>query len=213
MALIYVTTISPTKPEILADWLPGQAWFAGEIEKIDPIAAYRFDDPEGEVGIETHLVTAGDGAVYQVPLTYRGSELEGGEDFLLCTMEHDVLGRRWIYDALGDPVYRAAIAAAIAQGGIEAEQFFTTSPDIEAVKEETTTKVRGSGSPGASIPELWAATVRDEGAASIAETDFATLTVVRKLEPTYAGVPGGEVLRGTWPGQESPVVLATLTAQ
>jgi hypothetical protein len=44
------------------------------------VSAYRFDDPAGEVGIETLLVRRGAGPVLQVPLTYRGAPLAGAED-------------------------------------------------------------------------------------------------------------------------------------
>ena len=212
MALIYVTTLSPTKSEIIAGWLPQQPWFAGDATQVELIAAYRFDDPEGDVGIESHLVTAGDGTIYHVPLTYRGAALDGGEDFLLGTIEHGVLGKRWITDALGDPVYRSVVAQAIATGGTEAEQFFTTGAEVDAVKEDTATKVSGSGSPDAAVPELWAATVRNEGPVTLAETDLATLTVVRALHLDSVEPPRAQLLRGTWPGQETPVLLAALTA-
>ncbi|MGO1539828.1 MAG: CG0192-related protein [Leucobacter sp.] len=212
MALIYATTLSPTKPEMIAEWLPRQPWFTGNATRIDPIAAYRFDDPDGDVGMESHLVTAGDDTVYQVPLTYRGAELTGGEAFLLGTIEHGVLGKRWIYDAIGDPVYRTALATAIAQGGTEAEHFVVDSPGAEAVKTETTTHVKGSGSPDAPVPVLSAVTIHQEGPVTIAETDLATLTVVRVLHTGPVEPPRAGLLRGTWPGQESHVLLAALTA-
>jgi hypothetical protein len=62
--------ITPTKPELLATWLPTQPWF-GDASALRLVGAYRFDDPDGAVGMETHLVRAGDGPVLQVPLTYR----------------------------------------------------------------------------------------------------------------------------------------------
>ncbi|MEE3920756.1 hypothetical protein V2I01_28660 [Micromonospora sp. BRA006-A] len=37
--------------------MPGRQWFAGEAgAPVSRVAAYRFDDPAGEVGIETLLV-------------------------------------------------------------------------------------------------------------------------------------------------------------
>ena len=104
MALLHRATIRPTKAELLADWVPTQPW--GEPE-IGLVGAYRFDDPQGEVGIETHVLSTPDGHLLHVPLTYRGAPLDGAEQFLICTMEHSVLGQRWIYDATGDPVYAA----------------------------------------------------------------------------------------------------------
>ena len=51
MALIHRATIRPTKLELLTDWVPSQPW--GE-PVLDLVGAFRFDDPDGEVGIETH---------------------------------------------------------------------------------------------------------------------------------------------------------------
>ena len=51
--------------------------------------------------------------VYQVPLTYRGAPLEGGQHALVGTMEHSVLGRRWVYDGPHDPVYAAQLLALV----------------------------------------------------------------------------------------------------
>lgn len=212
MALIYTTTLSPTKSEIIARWLPSRPWFSGDATDIDLVAAYRFDDPDGDVGMESHLVATSDGMVFHVPLTYRGAALEGADDFLLGTIDHGVLGKRWFYDALGDPVYRNALATAIAQGGVEAEHFVTSDPDIAPVQEPTTTHVKGSGSPDAEVPELWTASVRDEGPVTVAETDLATLTVVRALHLDTVEPPRAQVLQGTWPGQQTPVLLAALTA-
>src|SRR3954451_22866156 len=110
MALIHRATIRPTKAELLADWVPTQPWGEREFELV---GAYRFDDPDGEVGIETHVLASPDGDLLQVPLTYRGAPLAGAERFLVCTMEHSVLGPRWIYDAVGDPVYAAVLASVL----------------------------------------------------------------------------------------------------
>jgi hypothetical protein len=41
---------------------------------------------------------AAHGRAYLVPMTYRGSPLEGGEAALIGTSQHGVLGPRWIYD-------------------------------------------------------------------------------------------------------------------
>lgn len=56
-----------------------------------------------------------------MPLTYRGAPLPGAEPWLVGTMEHSVLGRRWVYDGCGDPVHVAALVATILAGGIQAK--------------------------------------------------------------------------------------------
>ncbi|GAB2473409.1 CG0192-related protein [Xylanimonas ulmi] len=121
MAILHQATLTPTKPSLIAAWLPGQPWFDGDAPLVvTPVGAYRFDDAAGEVGIESHLVEAG-GRTVHVPLTYRGAELDGAEAFLVGTMEHSVLGTRWVYDAAGDPVYRAELVRVIAEADTQAE--------------------------------------------------------------------------------------------
>src|ERR687893_260389 len=111
VAVIHRAQIVPSKAELIAGWLPSQSWWSGSPAPLDVVGAYRFDDPAGEVGIETHLLRTADGAVLQVPLTYRGAPLAGAERHLVGTMEHSHLGRRWVYDGCGDPVYVGALAA------------------------------------------------------------------------------------------------------
>src|SRR4051812_27246948 len=121
MALLHRTTLRPTKLELLSVWLPTRHWFQGDGEVVR-VTGFRFDDPAGAVGVETMLVRCGDGPVHQVPLTYRGAPLAGGDDFLVGTAEHGALGSRWVYDACGDPVYAAALARAISTDGGQAEE-------------------------------------------------------------------------------------------
>ncbi|MEV7397936.1 hypothetical protein [Aeromicrobium sp. NPDC092404] len=177
--------ISPTKPELLATWVPAQPWFTGDAADLQHLGAYRFDDPAGEVGIETHLVRAGDGPVLQVPWTYRGAPLDGAEQFLVGTMDHTVLGQRWIYDAIGDPVYQAVLATTILTGGSQAE-LVRELADGSSTIVEPSVRVTGSGAGSPTAP--------------------VDLEVVRVL----GGTPpeGDETLTGTWAEAPDPVVLA-----
>ncbi|MER7985313.1 1,4-alpha-glucan branching protein [Streptomyces noursei] len=114
MAVIHHTTLKPTKLEVLTDWLPGQPWFRGDHRspQLTKAGGFRLDDPQGEVGIECLVVTDRSGAVprsYFVPLTYRGAPLDGAEQALVGTMQHGVLGQRWIYDGAHDPVFAAEL--------------------------------------------------------------------------------------------------------
>ena len=214
MALIYDTTMHPTKFEMLAAWLPQQPWFTGDVAQLEALGAYRFDDPEGEVGMEGHLVTAGDGKVYHVPVTYRGAAFEGGEEFLLDTSAHGVLGTRWISDAIGDPVYRDVLARVIAEGGRQVEEVGVNEAG-EQYERQVLTRVRGSGEPGGIAPAFTDATVVDDGVASVARNGAAQLSVLRVLDTSGQGPEEREAsltLRATWPGQVLPVVVATLTA-
>jgi hypothetical protein len=182
MALLYRAELKPSKLELVEAWLPGRSWFEGPAGTgLERVAAYRFDDPAGEVGIETMLVRFGAGPVHQVPLTYRGAPLDGAGDWLIGTMEHGVLGRRWVYDALGDPVYLAALAGAFA-GVPQAEEYF---------------EVDGRREVRAANMAITASGALPEGAEA---------TVVRRLGDGSA--PTGATLTGTWQGQPDPVLLA-----
>lgn len=111
MAIIHRDgNITPTKRELAAAWLDRQGLGAGDVEML---GAYRFDDPAGEVGIEGHLVRRA-GEMFHLPMTYRGAPCDEAGAHLLATMEHSVLGRRWVYAAEGDPVALACYAAALA---------------------------------------------------------------------------------------------------
>ena len=119
MALFHRATITPTKAELIADWAPTQPWGPAADVPIEVIGSYRFDDPDGRVGMETHLVTAG-GTLLQVPLTYRDEPLDGADDALIAEMQHSVLGTRWVYDGLRDPRLVVMLAAVAMTGQGEA---------------------------------------------------------------------------------------------
>jgi len=118
MALYHKATVTPGKAEMIAAWAPSQSWFPAGAG-CEVVGAFRFDDPDGQVGIETHLVMAGD-MVMQVPLTYRNDPLAGSEAALLGEMEHSTLGTRWVYDATADDIYLAMLAGAAMTGQGEA---------------------------------------------------------------------------------------------
>jgi hypothetical protein len=206
MAVHHPATIVPTKLELLQAWVPHQPWAQGaDTSTLTKLGSYRFDDPDGEVGIETHLLGTADGQVLQVPLTYRGRPRTSAEDSLITTMTHTTLGDRWIYDAVPDPVYVAALVTTILTGGREADLFLAT--DAGLVPEVTTTHVRGSGTvPGTDVPALTAPAVRHQGSTTSIDAGVA-LTLLR----TPAAGAAELSLTGTWPGQDEPLLLATLT--
>ena len=188
MALLHQATITPGKLELVRDWLPSQSWFLGEPgADLTPVAAYRFDDPEGEVGIETILTAAPDGAVLQVPVTYRGAPLEGAEAWLIGTTHHSVLGARWVYDGRGDPAYLTAVVTAVRTGGHQAELLIEI--DGVMVTREPTARVQGSGG-------------------DTTDTSEATVTVVRY--PAAGPLPRGAILTGTWGELDEPALLVTV---
>ncbi len=167
------------------------------------LGSYRFDDPDGEVGIETHLLGTADGQVLQVPLTYRGAPQPSGDASLITTMTHTVLGDRWVYDGCSDPVYATALATAILTGGREADLFLSTEAGL--VAQHVTTRVRGSGTPGAHVPELRTLVVTHDGPVTRMRGNI-TLNLLR----VPSAVAGTATLTETWPAQQTPLLLATV---
>lgn len=117
MPVVYPgATLTPHFREFLPDWMARQPWYRGSGRpSLHMVGAFRFEDPVGEVGIETHLLTDG-AAIYQVPMTYRGAALAGSE--LIATAEHSVLGTRWIYDGPSDPVWVGQLLQLVADEGV-----------------------------------------------------------------------------------------------
>jgi hypothetical protein len=191
VAIIYQATLVPTKIELIAAWLPTRPWLDGPVGVVHPVGAYRFDDPAGEVGIESHLLEVG-GRLVHVPLTYRGAELPGAREWLVGTTEHSVLGTRWVYDAEGDPVYRDEVARVIREAGTQVRMLVQTPQG--PVEREPTVLVRGSGTDGS----------RRTGAGAESRV------VVVRLPAVGFDAPTSGTLTGTWPGQDEPVVLAHL---
>lgn len=206
MALLHGgASLRPTKLELLTAWIPTQPWSgAANGVTLTLLGSYRFDDPDGEVGIETHLLLAGAGRTLQVPLTYRNAPLAGAEAWLAGTMEHTVLGPRWVYDACGDPVYAAALARTILAGGTQAELLRELDGSTSTV--EPTTRVEGSGR-DADLGDVGLVDVRDEGELTVIVTSVAELVVRRVIAPG-SSIIGEHELIGTWPGSDDPTVLA-----
>ncbi|MFD4557259.1 1,4-alpha-glucan branching protein [Streptomyces sp. NPDC058469] len=207
MAVIHQTHVKPTKLELLTTWLPTRPWYRGPAEpELARAGGFRLDDPEGEVGIEFMVVTDGSGA-YLVPLTYRGAPLPGAEHALVGTMEHGVLGPRWIYDGCHDPVLTAGLAALI-EGRTEAQaQRVSHTPDREVAR---------SCTDAARVPALGAPTDTDE-TTEFAVPDGPTLRLHRVLTPGSTAPEGaiGQVT-GAWAqadGSRARALFAVLQAR
>ena len=135
MALLHQATLQPSKLDLLSGYL--------NVGALTQLGSYRFDDPDGQVGIETHLVADSSGAVLHLPLTYRNEPLAGIDEWGVGTIEHSVLGTRWVYNACADPVYAAQLIRAILTGGTQVEQYFESNG--ERLYREPTATVVGSG--------------------------------------------------------------------
>lgn len=142
-AEIYDAVLTPGKMDLLRAWVPRQSWFEGDPSELEQVTAYRFVDPEGEVGMESFLLTDGTQTLH-VPVTYRGAELPGAEDSLVGTLEHSVLGPRWVYEAAADPVYVAEVRRVISHRD--------TAADLLDMEDGTITpspvNIRGGGDAG-----------------------------------------------------------------
>jgi hypothetical protein len=205
MALLHRADLTPGKLDLVTGWLFARPWYQGPpTGEVTRVSAYRFDDPAGEVGLETLLVRAGDGPVLQVPLSYRSAPLPGADSFLIGTTEHSVLGRRWVYDACGDPVYAAELARVIHTGGTQAEEFFEVDGRRETRAPAMT--VHGSGTADAPVPATGSVhQVADEDPTVIV-TDEVELVVLRRLGTAQR--VDGPVLAGAWGEEPLPVPLA-----
>lgn len=210
MALLHGDAdLVPTKIELLRAWVPGHPWAAGvEGGELVQVGAYRFDDPDGEVGIETHLLRTGDGHLLQVPLTYRGAPLEAASDALVTTMEHTVLGQRWVYDGCADDVYLAALLTAMMTGGRQADLEVESGGRRTTV--ESKVQVRGSGRPGEAVPASKGAGGRDTDSDTVLQLPGGQLVVRRRLDTDVDGTAASYGLTGTWAGESAPVLLAYL---
>ncbi|QQD76094.1 hypothetical protein I8920_15065 [Curtobacterium sp. YC1] len=201
MAVIEQATLRPSKAEALAAWLPDQAW-SGVVAgaPLEVVGQFRFDDPAGEVGVEVLLVRTEDGRVLQAPLTYRDAPLPGTDAFLVIEMDHSVLGRRWVYDAVGDPVHADVLRRAIVTGGHEAELVLANG----AGQRPKDAWASGSGSEPDS-PSVTSVRVTTTDEVTSIATDHGTIVIARVVG---TALPEGETLTGTW--TDGSGVLAVL---
>ncbi|MGI5455762.1 maltokinase N-terminal cap-like domain-containing protein [Streptomyces sp. CA-249302] len=210
MAIIHHTTLKPTKLELLTDWLPTRPWYVGDgAPELVKAGGFRLDDPEGEVGIEFMVAVDESGpepVAYHVPLTYRGAPLPGAEHALVGTMEHGVLGPRWAYDGIHDPVLYGELLALVEGRAQAMAQSITDTPDHEITRSYT-----GKGFPATPLVPTPDPTPTDTPAGTeLPAPDGSTLRINRVLRPDPSGVPplppqeaAGHVA-GAWQTPEGP---------
>lgn len=200
MAIVYpYAELTPGKRELMDAWLPSRSWFDGEPRK--PAGSFRFDDPDGEVGMEGFVLGAEGRSTLFVPLTYRGAPLSGGEQHLVGTTEHSELGTRWVYDGAADPVFVQSLVTAIVTGanGVDHEYDIGNGPESRP----TNAQVKGSGTPGTDVPVIDTVTSRDEGPFTVVDAGPVQVLLARVV-----GTPitADATLTATWKGGEDVVI-------
>jgi len=201
MGIVHLATLTPSKQELVEEWLPSRSWGGTVAAKI---GEYRFDDPAGAVGVETILWRTDDDRVLQTPLTYRAEPLAGAEAHLVGTCDHSVLGPRWVYDGCADPIWAQTLATAILTGGTQVQMYF--EQDGERVDVPPRVEVRGSGSEGTDVPAITEVEgVTEDGAVTTTRAGGLELSVARVL-----GTPltGAHRLTGRIVGEDATLVLA-----
>lgn len=227
MSDIYAAQLAPTKPEAVATFLSARLGTPVSPADVQLVTSFRFDDPAGEVGCETHVarvdVPDHGELLLQVPLTYRGAPLDGApEEALVTTMEHSVLGDRWVYDATHDPIYATELLLAITDAGGGAEQFRVGSDGSRTQIVDGLASVRGTGAPAAATDAATGGAAAEDASqnpaveeaegSTIVRLRGAAVEVVRVLDASaVAGTDAGQLI-ATWDGQETPVVLARIIA-
>ena len=202
MARFHLATITPTKAELIATWAPTQPWGLAADVPIEVIGSFRFDDPDGRVGMETHLATAG-GTLLQIPLTYRDEPLEGADDALIVEMQHSVLGTRWVYDGLRDPRLVVMLAAVAMTGQGEAVGMVVY--DGRWYVAPSNVRIQGGGWTGERVPVDGFELAADEADGSVLRNDRFELELFRRPVPGPRPAIG---LTASWDGQGEAVVLA-----
>jgi hypothetical protein len=204
MGIVHRATLTPSKQEIVEGWLPSRSWAAGRTIA-EKVAEYRFDDPEGEVGVETIVWRTDDGALLQTPLTYRAEPLEGAEQHLITTTAHSVLGERWVYDGCGDPVWAATLVTGVLTGARQSQMYLEV--DGERVDVPARMQVRGSGTDAVAPTVSSVESVADDGDVTVVRAGTLEVVLARVV-----GTPLGEGphLTGTIGDDGEAVVLAVL---
>lgn len=195
MALLHEASISPRKDELVGPWLLTRRWWDGETDR-SPVGSFRLDDPAGEVGMECFLFGSSSGSALFVPLTYRDAPLPGSEASLLGTLEHSVLGTRYVYDACADPVFVATVLQMMRCGGRQADLVLLRADGSEGAREPNAT-ARGEGVPTVPHhdPHVRVSPMDEPDCTRISGTEF-ELTVMRRLGPA----PEGPALTGSFEG-------------
>jgi hypothetical protein len=204
MGRFHRATITPTKAELIDEWAPRQAWGPDAGTALDVIGSFRFDDPDGRVGMETHLVAAGE-TLLQIPFTYRDEPLDAASEHLVAEMEHSELGTRWVYDGLGDPLFVTMLAGVTLTGQGEALGIVTLK--ARAYVAPSNVRIQGGGwTPKvAPVDGFEVVDAGGDGTRTVLANDRFELEVFRR---PVVGPRPPIALTASWDGHDAPVVLA-----
>ncbi|GAA3431923.1 maltokinase N-terminal cap-like domain-containing protein [Kutzneria kofuensis] len=199
MSLIHRTTLTPSKLELLTDWLPGQPWYRGAgAPELAKAGGFRLDDPANVVGIEFAAVADGD-VTYHVPMTYRSEPLEDGEQALIGVTQHGVLGRRLVYDGVHDPVLVRTLVA-LFNGEVR--------PQMQSVNHTVDETVTATGGP--IEPETWTVTANTADGTDLRLRPDLVLRIRRCLAdplPAHVGGVTATVLDSARDETQAPLIL------
>lgn len=148
MATIYTAELTPSKKEFITTWLDKQFW--GGSGEAELIGTYRFDDTGGEVGFEGYVLRRED-KILHLPVTYRAAPIDGADDYLITRINHSVLGERWAYDAMADPVGIHMLNQALAGEIQQAEYHFYNESGQYLGSEDSDISIYIRGE----LPENW----------------------------------------------------------
>ncbi len=201
VALFHRAVIEPSKLEIIAQWAPTQPWGPSADVPVEMVGAYRFDDPNGRVGMESFLVTAGE-TLFHVSLTYRDEPLEGGDEAFITETEHSVLGTRWVYDGLRDPQFTFMLAAVSMTG--QGEALGMAVYDGRWFVAPTNVRIQGGGWTEERVPVDGFEIVSDDPNQAVLRNDRFEVTYHRR--PVVGQRPPIGLI-GTWNDGPGSVVL------
>jgi len=199
MALLHRASLHPSKLDLISNYL--------RTNGMSQLGAYRFDDPAGEVGIETHILGDPSGAIWHLPLTYRNEPLAGADEWAVGTLEHSALGKRWVYNGCVDPVYTNELVRVIMTGGSQVEQYFETDSGREF--RESTAQVTGSGEPGTPAPQVSGVHAESFETATLIDAGSVQVVVRHRLESPEPESTSA-TLTGTWGTSGESQILAYL---
>lgn len=203
MAIFQVATNTPPKSEIIAEWMETQPWGSAGVS-IEIVGSFHLEDPEGEVGMQVHIVAVG-GRLIQVPLTYRAEQAPDLAEAFLAVMHHSVLGPRFVYDGFGDHKLVSTVAGVAACGYGQSLGFASVEGRWQAWPESA--RVCGFGSVDGRVLVDGFERVSSTATEDTMRNERLELTMFRALAHRPAPPIG---MAATWPGQSDAMVLASV---